>query len=279
MILTVSAFYKFVEIADPAGLRPMLFDACSARQIFGSILLAPEGINGTLSGEANSLTGFFSWLRSDPRFADLETKESPASAHPFRRLKVRLKREIVTLDVPDANPAREVGTYVAPQDWNALVEDPDVVLIDTRNAYEVKIGTFKGAIDPKTRAFRQFPGFVRQNLDPERHPKVAMFCTGGIRCEKASSYLLSQGFKEVYHLKGGILKYLETVPQQESLWEGECFVFDERVALTHGVGVGSHGLCADCGAPVPLADQGSSPSLDAILCQDCSAAAGSCKAW
>ncbi len=272
MNLTVSAFYKFVEIADPAGLRSLILEQCSARRLFGSILLAPEGINGTISGEIQNLSGFFAWLRSDSRFADLVTKESPSSMHPFRRLKVRLKREIVTLDAPDANPARAVGTYVPPEDWNVLVEDPDVVLIDTRNAYEVRIGTFKGAIDPKTRSFRQFPAFVRDNLDPERHPKIAMFCTGGIRCEKASSYLLSQGFKEVYHLEGGILKYLETVPKEKSLWQGECFVFDERVALGHGVALGSHGMCRACGTPIPLGDGEPSAAEAELRCEDCAEA-------
>ncbi len=271
MTLICSAFYKFAEVADPAGLRPSLLAACSARQIKGSILLAQEGINGTLSGEAGSLSDFFSWLRQDPRFADLETKESPAHKHPFARLKVRLKREIVTLGVPEANPARAVGMYVEPKDWNALIESPDVILVDTRNDYEFKIGTFKGAIDPETRSFRQFPAFVREHLDPARHPRVAAFCTGGIRCEKATSYLVQLGFKEVYHLRGGILKYLETVPKEESLWEGECFVFDERVALGHGVALGSHGMCRSCGTPVPL-PAGPQPALAEISCGECSAA-------
>jgi UPF0176 protein len=256
MTLFCSAFYKFVRVADPAGLRASLLAACLERGIRGSILLAPEGINGTISGEAESLTDFFIWLRQDPRFADLETKESPAGAHPFGRMKVRLKREIVTFGVPEANPARAAGIYVAPEDWNALIRSPDVIVIDTRNDYEFKTGTFKGAVDPMTRSFRQFPAFVRAHLDPARHKRVATFCTGGIRCEKATSYLIQQGFKEVYHLKGGILKYLETVAEEQSLWEGECFVFDERVALRHGVKPGSHGLCRSCGAPVALASGG-----------------------
>jgi UPF0176 protein len=270
MTLFCSAFYKFVRIEDPAGLRPGLLAACLDRGIKGSILLAHEGINGTISGGAESLSDFFLWLRQDPRFADLETKESPAGAHPFGRMKVRLKREIVTFGVPAANPARAVGTYVAPQDWNALIQSPDVTVIDTRNEYEVKTGTFKGAIDPGTRAFGQFPAFVRERLDPARHKRVAAFCTGGIRCEKATSYLLQQGFKEVYHLKGGILSYLETIPEEESLWEGECFVFDERVALRHGAGPGTHGLCRGCGAPVALAS--SEEPAAAISCEACSAA-------
>jgi UPF0176 protein len=264
-----SAFYKFVEIADPAGLRPSLLAACNAREIKGSILLAQEGINGTISGEAEKLADFFTWLRQDPRFSDLETKESPSNGHAFRRMKVRLKREIVTLGVPEANPAKAVGIYVAAKDWNELISSPDVILVDTRNKYEFKIGTFKGAIDPKTRSFRQFPDFVRENLDPERHTRVATFCTGGIRCEKATSYLLQQGFKEVYHLEGGILKYLETVPEEESLWEGECFVFDERVALGHGVEIGTHGMCKSCGSPMSRDDAAAHP------CPDCSAKRGS----
>jgi UPF0176 protein len=271
MSLFCSAFYKFVRVADPAGLRPSLLVACLDRGIKGSILLAHEGINGTISGEAESLADFFRWLRQDPRFADLETKESPAPAHPFGRMKVRLKREIVTFGVPEAVLARAVGTYVEPEAWNALIQNPDVTLIDTRNEYEVKTGTFKGAIDPKTRSFRQFPAFVGEHLDPARHKRVATFCTGGIRCEKATSYLIQQGFKEVYHLKGGILKYLETVPKEESLWEGECFVFDERVALGHGVELGTHGLCRSCGAPVPLAGAGQPEAL--ISCEPCSMAA------
>jgi UPF0176 protein len=271
MILFCGAFYKFVSIGDPAGLRPGLLAACVDRGIKGSILLAHEGINGTISGEAESLSDFFLWLRQDPRFADIETKLSPAPAHPFGRMKVRLKREIVTFGVPEANPARSVGTYVAPEDWNALIRSPDVTIIDTRNDYEVKTGTFKGAIDPNTRTFGQFPAFVREHLDPARHKRVAAFCTGGIRCEKATSYLVQQGFEEVYHLKGGILKYLETIPEEDSLWEGECFVFDERVALQHGLRPGSHGMCGQCGAPVALTGGGLPEAV--ISCEACSMAA------
>ena len=271
MTLFCSAFYKFVGIVDPAGLRPGLLAACLDRGIKGSILLAREGINGTISGRVERLSDFFLWLRQDPRFADIETKESPAGAHPFGRMKVRLKREIVTFGVPEADPARAVGTYVAPKDWNALIQSPDVIVVDTRNDYEFKTGTFKGAIDPKTRSFGEFPAFVRDQLDPARHKRVATFCTGGIRCEKATSYLLQQGFEEVYHLKGGILKYLETIPEKESLWEGECFVFDERVALRHGVEPGSHGLCPSCGTPVALGPGGRPEA--AISCEACSTAA------
>ncbi len=269
MTLTVSTFYKFAWIEDPAALQQALLDACKARAIMGSILLAHEGINGTVSGEAQNLACFFAWLGQDPRFAGVATMETPAKAHPFGRTKVKIKREIVTFGVPEANPARAVGIYVEPRDWNALIERPGVVLVDTRNHYEVKIGTFKGAIDPKTRAFRQFPAFVRGNLDPARHPEVAMFCTGGIRCEKATSFLLQEGFKEVYHLQGGILNYLETVPVKESLWEGECFVFDERVSLTHGTGFGTFHLCRSCGGPVRFGSAGQSGASAGFSCEEC----------
>jgi UPF0176 protein len=250
MSVTVTAFYKFVAIADPPALREELLAVARAHGIKGTILIAPEGINATIAGPGAGIRQILVHLRADPRFAGLVSKESYAEAMPFARLKVRLKREIVTLRRPEADPSRHVGTYVKPQDWNDLIADPDVTVVDTRNAYEVGIGTFEGALDPATRSFSEFPDFVAANLDPARHKRVAMFCTGGIRCEKASSYLLSQGFPEVYHLEGGILKYLETVPPEQSLWQGECFVFDERVALEHGVKPGSHAMCKRCGAPV-----------------------------
>ena len=251
--ITVSAFYKFVAIDDCDALRDELIAIAAQHEIKGTILVAEEGINATVSGADAGVAALLSYLRNDPRFATLVSKESYASEHPFKRLKVKIKPEIVTIGAPEANPAHHVGTYVAPADWNALITDPEVIVIDTRNAYEVDIGTFQGAIDPRTSSFGEFPAYVKQNLDPARHMKVAMFCTGGIRCEKASAYLLSLGFPEVYHLEGGILKYLETVPEAESLWKGECFVFDERVALEHGVKVGSHTLCPECGYPVPKA--------------------------
>ena len=255
MSVTVTAFYKFVAIADPPALREELLDLACAEGIKGTILVAPEGINGTVAGPDAGIRRLLAHIRSDPRFADLVSKESYVDAPPFGRLKVRLKREIVTLRRPEADPTKQVGTYVKPQDWNALIADPDVLVLDTRNAYEVAIGTFKDAVDPATRTFGEFPDFVAANLDPEKHKRIAMFCTGGIRCEKASAYLLSQGFPEVYHLEGGILKYLEAVPPEESLWQGECFVFDERVALEHGVTPGSHVMCRACGAPVAEGEQ------------------------
>jgi UPF0176 protein len=254
MSVTVSAFYKFVRIEDAVALCEHLLGEARSHGVKGTILVAPEGINGTIAGPEVGIRNMLAWLRADPRFSDLASKDSHAEDMPFGRLKVRLKREIVTLRRPEADPARQVGTYVAPEDWNALISDPDVTVVDTRNAYEVAIGTFKNAIDPRTTSFGEFPDFVAANLDPARHKRVAMFCTGGIRCEKATAYLLSQGFPEVWHLEGGILKYLECIPPEESLWQGECFVFDERVALEHGVRTGTHVMCRLCGAPVPKAE-------------------------
>lgn len=269
MTITVSAFYKFVTIDDPAAFKPRVLEAATARGIKGSVLLAREGINATVSGADAALRDFLVWLRSDARFADLVSKESYASQQPFQRLKVRLKREIVTLGAPEADPAKVVGTYVNAEDWNALISADDIVLIDTRNDYEVKIGTFAGALDPKTRAFGEFKNYVAANLDPARHKRVAMFCTGGIRCEKASAYLLAHGFEHVYHLEGGILKYLETVPPGESLWRGECFVFDQRVALGHGVAEGTHVMCPKCGAPIARDDTAPKDAEGRQLCAAC----------
>lgn len=254
MTITIAAFYKFVEIADCEALRARLLDACRREGIKGTILLAREGINATVSGGAEGIGNLLELLRADSRFADLTVKFSRAESHPFQRLKVKIKPEIVTFGVPEANPGVQVGTYVAPSDWNALIRDPDVVVIDTRNSYEVSVGTFEGAIDPETAAFGEFPEFVASRLDPATTPKVAMFCTGGIRCEKASAFMLARGFGEVYHLEGGILNYLEKVPPEESLWRGECFVFDERVAVAHGVKAGTHVMCATCGHPVARDD-------------------------
>lgn len=232
MTITISAFYKFVAIDDPPALRDTLLAGLQRRDMRGTILVAPEGINGTISATDEAMASFLADVRRDPRFADLATKDASAPDHPFKRLKVKLKREILTLGHPEANPRQRVGTYVAPGDWNALIADPDVLLIDTRNAYEVAAGTFPGAVDPATRHFGEWPDYVARNLDPARHRKIAMFCTGGIRCEKASAYLLAHGFAEVYHLQGGILAYLAAVPPSESQWQGSCFVFDERTTVT-----------------------------------------------
>jgi UPF0176 protein len=234
MPITISSFYKFTPINDPHALRATLLAALSRYALRGTILLAHEGINGTLSGAPENMAAFLALLRSDPRFFDLATKDATADEHPFRRSMVKVKREIIRFDTPAADPTVQVGTYVAPEDWNALISDPGVLVLDTRNAYEVELGTFANAVDPKTKRFRDLPHYVQANLDPAQHRKVAMFCTGGIRCEKASSYLKVLGFAEVYHLKGGILSYLATVPEAESLWRGKCYVFDEREAVGTG---------------------------------------------
>jgi UPF0176 protein len=239
MTYKVAALYQFAALPDFEALRAPLLDLCETQGIRGTLLLSPEGINGTIAGTDEGIEAVIAGLTTGELFGgrldNLELKFSGASAMPFKRLKIRLKKEIVTLAQPQVDPTRLVGTYVAAKDWNALISDPDVVVVDTRNRFEVKMGTFERALDPETRKFSQFPDFVGRSLDPAVNKKVAMFCTGGIRCEKASSYLLSQGFAEVFHLKGGILKYLETIPPEESLWQGECFVFDERVALGHGL--------------------------------------------
>ena len=239
MSLKVAAFYQFAALPDFRGLREPLRAFCAGLGLKGSILLAAEGINGTVAGSNEGIDALVEELQQGKLFGDrlnhLELKFSRADAMPFGRMKVRLKKEIVTLGDPKADPTRQVGTYVDPADWNALIASPDTLVIDTRNAFEVAIGTFEGALDPKIASFGQFKRFVAEKLDPARHRKIAMFCTGGIRCEKASSLLLAEGFAEVYHLKGGILKYLEEMPETESRWRGECFVFDERVALGHGL--------------------------------------------
>lgn len=232
MSVVISAFYKFVRIADTTVLRGRLRAEMQARGMRGTILIAPEGLNGTVSADAQAMSEFLALLRTDPRFQDVVIKQATREAHPFKRLKVKLKKEIITFPFAGADPQACVGTYVTPENWNALITSPDVLVLDTRNAYEVEVGTFQGAVDPKVRTFTQFAEFVGSNLDPERHRKVAMFCTGGIRCEKASAYMLSQGFAEVYHLQGGILNYLEKVPPEKSLWQGACFVFDERGAVS-----------------------------------------------
>jgi UPF0176 protein len=235
----VAAFYQFAALPDFRELREPLRAACAGVGLKGSVLLAHEGINGTLAGSADAVGQLIQALRDGGLFGGrldhLELKFSTASAMPFQRLKIRLKKEIVTLGDVSADPTRQVGIYVEPADWNALIAAPDMLLIDTRNAFEVAMGTFSGAVDPGIRSFGQFKDFAARQLDPSKHRKIAMFCTGGIRCEKASAYLLSRGFAEVYHLKGGILKYLEGVPETASRWRGECFVFDERIALGHGL--------------------------------------------
>jgi len=269
MTQIVATFYKFVHLPDAAEIQEPLLSYCLAHNVKGTILLAPEGINGTIAATRDGIDAVLAFLCADPRFTDLEYKESTADSPPFERMKVRLKKEIVTLGVPEVDPNEQVGTYISPSEWNALISDPEVTVIDTRNDYEVDIGTFQRAQNPQTRSFRQFPEYVNQNLDPHQHKKVAMFCTGGIRCEKASSFLLAQGFAEVYHLKGGILKYLEEVPAEESLWEGECFVFDERVAVVHDLEIGTHDMCRSCGHPISEADKASTHYEEGISCPYC----------
>ena len=269
MGLVVATFYKFVPLSDCETLQSKILECCQQQGIRGTILVATEGINGTIAGSRSAIDTVFALLKSDSRFADLQPKESVAQDFPFERMKVKVKPEIVTLGKPEVNPAERVGTYVTPKEWNALISDPDVIVIDTRNQYEVSIGTFDRSMNPQTNSFREFPDYVKQHLDPSQHHKVAMFCTGGIRCEKASSYLLSQGFQEVYHLQGGILKYLEEVPAEESLWQGECFVFDERIAVKQGLEPGTYDMCRSCGHPLADDDKASPHYEEGITCPYC----------
>jgi UPF0176 protein len=265
----VAAFYKFVELADIVGLRGPLQQRCEDLGLLGTILLASEGINGTISGKPEKVRRLFERLRDDPRFADLHYKESWAAEQPFYRMKVRLKKEIVSLGVAGVDPRRKVGQYVSPEDWNALISREDVRLVDTRNHYEYHLGTFKGAEDPNTASFRDFPDWVARALDPEKDRNVAMFCTGGIRCEKATSYLLEMGFENVYHLDGGILNYLETMPAEDSLWQGDCFVFDNRVTVDHDLEEGDFEVCPACRMPLSPEDR-ESPLFELhVSCPKC----------
>lgn len=254
--LVVAALYKFAPLENREEVQTRLIALGNREGVKGTLLLAPEGINGTIAGPRGGIDAMLAALRALPGFADLEHKQSSADTPPFPRLRVRLKREIVAIREPLADPNTAVGTYVKPADWNELISAPDVVLIDTRNDYEVEIGTFEGAIDPGTTSFGEFPHWVRENLDPASHGKVALFCTGGIRCEKATALLKNLGFDEVYHLEGGILKYLEEIPEAESKWQGECFVFDGRVSLGHSLSPGSHAMCETCNHPYPKHEPG-----------------------
>ena len=267
--VVVSALYHFVKLDDYQAIRQPLYDFMIENEIRGTLLLAGEGINGTVAGSQTSIDKLHTWLRSDDRLKDLRTKESFVDEMPFYRTCVKLKKEIVTMGVQGIDPNHLVGTYVKPEDWNDLISDPDVVLVDTRNDYEVAIGTFKNAIDPKTDTFRQFPDYVKQNMDPVKQKKVAMFCTGGIRCEKSTAYLKEQGFDEVYHLQGGILKYLETVEESESLWQGECFVFDNRVSVNHQLEKGSYDQCHACRLPITEEDKQSDKYEQGVSCPSC----------
>ena len=265
----IVAYYKFVSLPDFEERRAPLQAFCEEQGVKGTILLASEGINSTMSGSEEGVEAVLSYLQSDPAIGELVVKRSYAAEAPFYRMKVRLKQEIVRLGMPEINPNKQVGTYVEPEDWNQLISDPDVVLIDTRNDYEYEIGTFKGAIDPRTKTFREFPEYVKAELADKKDKKVAMFCTGGIRCEKSTSLLLHEGFKEVYHLHGGILNYLEKVKPEESLWEGECFVFDNRVTVDHKLEAGAFDMCHACRHTLSDEDKQSKDFVEGISCPHC----------
>ena len=267
--VVITALYHFVILENFRELRQPLLDLMLENNIKGTLLLAHEGINGTVAGSQKSSDLLLNWLKSDARLSDIRHKVSYDEVMPFYRTRVKLKKEIVTMGVQGIDPNHVVGTYVKPEDWNALISDPDVTLIDTRNGYEAAIGSFKNAIDPNTETFRQFPDYVKQNMDPEKNKKVAMFCTGGIRCEKSTAYLKEQGFNEVYHLQGGILKYLETVPEEESLWQGECFVFDNRVSVTHALEKGNYDQCHACRLPITEDDKKSNKYIQGVSCPHC----------
>jgi UPF0176 protein len=269
MTFHVAALYRFTTLSDYVKLREPLQDMCDLVGAKGTLLLAQEGINGTIAGPKQSIDAIISFLRADPRLNDLDVKFSNAAEMPFYRMKVRLKREIVTMGVEGVDPNKTVGTYVNPSEWNDLITDPDTILIDTRNDYEVGIGTFKGAVNPETSTFREFPAWVDANREKINKPKVAMFCTGGIRCEKASSFMLENGFDDVYHLKGGILKYLETQDEKSSLWEGDCFVFDQRVAVTHGLAESEYDQCFACRRPITEADKLLAAYEKGVSCHHC----------
>lgn len=265
----VAALYRFVRLEDYENLRDPLLEFCEARGIRGTLLLADEGINGTIAGTQQAISELLAYLRRDDRLADLDCKFSYNSDRPFLRMKVKLKKEIVTMGRPGIDPNQCVGRYASPEEWNALVDDPDCLVIDTRNNYEVEIGTFKGAINPNTTSFREFPEWVEENLDPNKHKKVAMFCTGGIRCEKSTSLLVSMGFEDVWHLQGGILNYLENTPVERTRWDGECFVFDSRVSVDHHLQKGSYDQCYACRFPIDDAHKASELYVPGVSCPRC----------
>ena len=271
MTIRIAALYRFARFDDPAAIRAQLLDTAEAAGIKGTLLVAGEGINGTIAGAPQAIERMLATIRALPGCAGLQPKFATTDAMPFHRLKVRLKREIVTMGVADINPLDEVGTYVAPADWNALIDEPDTVVIDTRHDYEVAVGSFAGAVDPATASFRDFPAWVEANRERLEGRRVAMFCTGGIRCEKATAYLKREGFEDVHHLDGGILRYLEEMPAEDSRWQGECFVFDERVAVGHGLVPGSHALCRACRMPVSEADRASPLYEEGVSCPRCHA--------
>ena len=266
---TIAALYHFTRFEEPAELKPALLELCLAQGVKGTLLLAGEGVNGTIAGPRAGIDAVIAHLRALPGCADLEWKEATSETPPFPRMKVRLKKEIVTMGQPDVDPASKTGHYVAPEDWNDLIQSPDVAVIDTRNDYEVAIGTFEGAIDPQTKSFGEFPAWWEQNKERFHNKRIAMFCTGGIRCEKSTNYLLGQGVEDVFHLKGGILKYLEEVPQEESTWNGECFVFDARVSVGHGLKEGPHLLCHGCRQPILPEDMQRPEYEQGVSCHYC----------
>ncbi|MGB5260961.1 MAG: rhodanese-related sulfurtransferase [Gammaproteobacteria bacterium] len=267
--IVVCALYHFVRLDDYRALRGTLHDLLLQNGVRGTLLLANEGINGTVAGSRAGIDALLDWLRSDPRLAEIDYKESLTDQLPFRRTRVKLKREIVTMGEPGIDPNRDAGRYVEPSDWNALISDPDVLVVDTRNDYEVRVGTFRNAVNPQTTTFREFPDFVRSRLDRTRHKKVAMFCTGGIRCEKSTAFLRQQGFEEVYHLKGGILNYLEEVGEEDSLWEGECFVFDERITVNQRLEPGRYAQCYACRMPVSASEMADARYEAGVSCPHC----------
>lgn len=267
--VVVAALYRFAALPDFVALKDPLYQLMIEHEVRGTLLLAKEGINGTIAGSRQGIDRILDWLKSDPRFANLEAKESYVDTPPFYRTKVKLKKEIVTMGVEGIDPNDIVGTYVEPADWNALIADPEVLVLDTRNKYEVDIGSFENAINPETDSFRELPAYVEKHLDPVKHKKVAMFCTGGIRCEKSTAFLKRQGFNEVYHLKGGILKYLEEVPETESKWRGECFVFDNRVTVNHQLEKGQYDQCHACRRPITEDDKQSPHYKKGVSCHHC----------
>ena len=272
-LFTVAAFYKFVRLRETDSLKKQLTEICKENEIYGTMLLASEGINGTISGKEQSINKLFEWLKVQPNFNDIQVKISISSKQVFHRLKVRLKKEIVTMGEPDIDPNKAVGTYVKPENWNNFINDPDTLIIDTRNQYEVEIGTFKNALSPQTKSFRGFPDWVQAKLDTLPHHKrpkqIAMFCTGGIRCEKATSYLANKGYNNVFHLEGGILKYLETISEVESTWNGDCFVFDQRVSVEHGLIPGKYKLCHACRMPLKPTDLKAKEYQLGVSCPKC----------
>jgi UPF0176 protein len=271
MTWIVAALYKFVEIADIETMQAELKACAKPLDVYGSLLVASEGINGTICAPTqNAMDQMIAFIDEKIALDRMELKYSTAELRPFRRLKVRLKKEIVTLRQPHVDPTKQVGKYLTPREWHDMLKaNPDMPVIDTRNDYETEIGTFRGAMDPKTKAFTEFPEFVQNHLNPETNKKVAMFCTGGIRCEKASSYMLAEGYDEVYHLKGGILQYLEDIPEEESLWDGECYVFDHRVSVGHGLKEGTYDYCFGCGFPISAEDKAHESFEDGICCARC----------